>query len=142
VTKLFVSIFIIWIFSNSTDKMAKSSIRYEQVSYEVYKIDSVHSYYLIFAKRDDSLFKIVSKKDSSLAYRKIQAGQKYNLTLNSLWNQDIWIGNTNVKPSLTPNVTCLGFDDSTSICIDREHAIYDLFVTPSLKGLCYTGANK
>jgi hypothetical protein len=104
--------------------------------YLIYKIDSVHSYFLIYAKRADSLFKIVSKKELPANCEEIKVGEEYDLDLHSLWNTDIWIGDVNVKPSLIPHVTCFGFDATTSICIDREHGIYDLFVTPDLKGLC------
>jgi hypothetical protein len=140
--KVFVSIALIWTFSNSTQTMTNPIRPYELPSYEVYKIDSINSYFLVFARRDDSLFEIVSKKDNSLDCKKIRVGQQYNLALKSLWSEDRWVGNLNVKPSLTPHVTCLRFDDSTSICIDREHGIYDLFLTPSLTGLFYIGASK
>jgi hypothetical protein len=140
--KVFVSIALIWTFSNSTYTITNPISTYELPGYEVYKIDSINSYFLVFARRDDSLFEIVSKKENSLDCKKIRVGQQYTLALNSLWNEDRWVGNINVKPSLTPHVTCLRFDDSTSICIDREHGIYDLFLTPSLTGLCYIGVNK
>ncbi len=32
-------------------------------SYKVFKIDSINSYYLIYAEKNDTLYKIVSKKE-------------------------------------------------------------------------------
>lgn len=102
--------------------------------YGIYKIDSVNSYYLIYAKKRDSLYKIVSSKDGTNKGKKISINNFYKLNLVSIWNQPILINGVNVSPSTTPHVTCLGFDDSTNICIERD-SINDLHRADNLRGL-------
>ena len=106
-------------------------------SFKVYKIDSINNYYLVYAKRHDSLFKIVSEKAINTNCEKIRVDNNYIMSLASIWTKPIMMGNLNVSPSMTPHVTCLGFDDSTSICIDRANGIYDLFTCDNLVGLGY-----
>lgn len=102
--------------------------------YKVYKIDSVHSYYLVYAKRGDTLYKIVSKKQWQRNSNKIYVGGQYDFLLHSVWHQKIMIGNVDVSPSNMPHITCMNFDDSTAICLEKD-SINDLFIASNLKGL-------
>ncbi len=109
--------------------------------YKVYKIDSINTYYLIYAKRKDSLYKVVSKKGENVeSLITIKIGGQYDLKLNSIWTKKIMIGGVNVSPSVTPNVTCLSFDDSTKICIERD-SINDLHQADNLLGLYLISKN-
>ncbi|WP_374172813.1 hypothetical protein [Flavobacterium tructae] len=108
--------------------------------FTVNKIDSVNNYYLVYLKKDKNWYKIVSKKDGAINSKKIKINSSYKFCLKSIWNQEILIAGVNVSPSLTPHVTCLGFDKETSICIERD-SINDLFVTKNLKGLFYIKNN-
>jgi len=103
--------------------------------YKVYKIDSINNYYLIYAKRKDSLYKIVSKKQATRNCVNISLNQEYTFLLTSIWNQKIIIEGSNVSPSITPHVTCLSFDDSTKICLEKD-SINDLFHAENVQGLC------
>ncbi len=104
--------------------------------FTVRKIDSINNYYLIYAKRDNRWFKIVSKKESTMRNNRIKINTDYKFSLHSIWNEKIMIGGINVSPSQTPHVTCLGFDEKTTICIERD-SINDLFSSKNLKGLNY-----
>jgi hypothetical protein len=104
--------------------------------FTVLKIDSINNYYLIYAKRKNQWFKIVSKKDNILIDSRIKISNDYKFSLHSIWNEKIMIGGINVSPSQTPHVTCLGFDKETTVCIERD-SINDLFITKNLKGLKY-----
>lgn len=104
--------------------------------FTVRKIDSINNYYLIYAKRDNKWFKIVSKKENDMRTNRIKINNDYKFSLHSIWNQKIMIGGINVSPSQTPHVTCLGFDEKTAICIERD-SINDLFSSKNLKGLSY-----
>lgn len=105
---------------------------------KVYKIDSVNSYYLIYVKRGSLLYKIVSKKESYENCNNIQINFDYTFSLESIWRKPIMMGNINVSPSESPHVSCLYFDDSTRICVERD-SINDLYKTKNLRGLCFTG---
>ena len=103
--------------------------------YEVYKIDSVNSYYLVYAKRNDTLFKIIFRKAYSNTCIDLSVGKIYDLQLYSIWRQPIMVGGENMSPSANPHVNCLGFDDSTRICLERD-SINDLSMAENLQGLC------
>jgi hypothetical protein len=122
-----LSIIIIWLFTNCSPKATSSTNGSSQVRYEVYKIDSLNSYYFIYAKRNDSLFKIVSQKTIWNSGKIIKVGRTYDLALLSS-------GNFHAGNLL---VSCWYFDDSTRVCIDRENGINDFYRTPNLKGLRY-----
>ena len=103
--------------------------------YKVYKIDSINNYYLIYAKKKDSLYKLVSKKQVTGNCANIGLNQEYAFSLTSIWNQNITIEGRNISPSLTPHVSCLSFDDSTKICLEKD-SINDLFHADNIRGLC------
>ena len=122
---------------NSSQTISQPKNLGRDFSYEIYQIDSINDYYLVFAKKSDSLFKIVSAKTTNNSCERIQLNKKYALSLHSIWTKPIVINNTDVSPSQTPHVTGLGFDDSTTIKIDRANGIYDLYKCENLRGLCY-----
>ena len=131
--KILISILVLSMFVFASQRNLKTS----SGPYLIYKIDSIHSYYLVYAKKNDSVYKILSKKAGFVSCSQLQVNKDYQMNLFSIWNQDIWVGGVNVNPALNLNVTCLGLDDSTSVCIERDKGIYDLFSTNDLKGLCY-----
>lgn len=101
--------------------------------YRVYKIDSINSYYLIYASRKDTLFKIVSKKDYANNLVKIKNDKMYFFDLFSFSSERKKI---NPKMPLQNSllVNCFGFDDSTIICLERD-SINDLHFARNLVGL-------
>jgi hypothetical protein len=115
----------------------KANLQIEDSVFYVDHIDSVNTFYLIYASHAKGKIKIVSKKGSNNNCDKIQIKNSYTFSLHSIWTRPIMMGNVNVSPSLTPHVTGLYFDDSTVIRIDRDNGIYDLYDCDNLKGLCY-----
>lgn len=111
-----------------------AAVNTDSTLYKVYKIDSLNNYYLIYAKKQNNLYKIVSKKEVLLGNDKVKVGGKYDLKLSSIWTAKIMVGGVNASPSITPHVTCLSFDDSTRICIERD-SINDLHQAENLRGL-------
>ncbi|WP_333696038.1 hypothetical protein [Flavobacterium sp.] len=106
--------------------------------FTVRKIDSINDYYIVYLKKADDWFKVVSKKDSSGDSRnKIEIEKSYFFNLYSLWNEKLIINGIDVSLSKTPNVQCIGFDEKTSICLERD-SINDLFIAKNLKGLKVT----
>ncbi|WP_417366730.1 hypothetical protein [Flavobacterium beibuense] len=100
----------------------------------IYKIESINDYYLIYAKRNDSLFKIVSKKESTENCLTIKKGQSYNLNLKSLYDVAPIINGVKIY---TFQIDCYAFDEQTSICLERNNGIHDLYFTDDIIGLCY-----
>lgn len=132
---------IIFIFScnrrlvNNSENLVVNTIK--DSIFTVHKIDSINNYYVVYLKKSDTWFKIVSKKDSEGESRnKIEIEKSYFFSLHSLWDEKLIINGIDVSLSKTPNVQCIGFDEKTSICIERD-SINDLFTTKNLQGLKY-----
>jgi len=105
----------------------------DNAKYEVYKIDSINSYYLVYAKKGDSLFKIVSKKENAINQQKISVNKSYNFTLHSMSSQAPTINGIKLKPVNYMDVNCFRFDEETNIC--KEEKMYDLYFVDNLQGL-------
>jgi hypothetical protein len=138
-------LYIIFIFScrniklfNNRDKSIpqKYSLNMGEAVYKIYKIDSINNYYLLYASRNDSLYKIVSQKETISNCQQIIVNQVYALKLHSIWKHKLLIGSVDVSPSAIYQVTCLAFNDSTKICIERD-SINDLHYADNIRGLCF-----
>ncbi len=115
---------ICFLFSKTTIAQANEK---EISKFEILNIDSVRSVYIIYAKRNDSTIKIVSKKESLNDCEFIMKGRFYQLTIESL-----------LKYSASKRH--IGGVKYNGILIKLEggNIIWDLFTTEDLKGLCYT----
>jgi hypothetical protein len=102
--------------------------------YKIVKIDSLRNYYIIYAQRNNSLYKIVSKKAyiNDSVCEKIKINLSYSLLLNSM----SIINGKRVTPSVsTYEVSAIAVDDSTFIPLDTlSH--WELYYTNNLSGLC------
>jgi hypothetical protein len=105
-----------------------------QNAYRITKIDSTGNYYLIYALRNDSLFKIVSKKTTQSNSKSIKTGGEYDFKLRSDFSElPLGDGTFSVKRSTL--VDCFGYDSLTTICYE-ENCVRDLFHSDNINGLC------
>ena len=133
--KKLLIIFLILSACSGYKKLNGNSKKSSLIKYQVYKIDSVGAYYLIYAKKqvEDTLYKVISKKSftPTKKYQKIEIGKKYEFSLRTA------IPNINVGGQIidshNPNVRCYLFEGSTEICL--EDYIYDLYFANNVKGL-------
>ncbi len=102
--------------------------------YEVYKLDSINNYFLIYAKKRDSLFKIVSEKEKPSKCRSIKVKSLYSFELQSIRDTAPVINGIKMTPINYMDIHCFQFDENTSIC--KEEGIYDLYFAKNIKGLC------
>lgn len=109
-------------------------------SYKVYKIDSINNFYLIYAKKKDSLYKIVSKKEWDVDCNLIKANEEYEFMLHSQ-SFNPATGNLEILPENSLLVNCFYYDDSTKICLERD-SINDLFYGDNIRGLCFKKIDK
>jgi len=107
--------------------------------YLIKKIKSKNSWLIIYAERQDTLYKIVVGKEdvANTKCRKIAVGKNYNLDLYSRRENAPEIGGVKLKPANYLDVQCYSYDEKTEICIEPKKGIYDLYYTKDLKGLCY-----
>jgi|LakMenEpi03Aug12_release.lakeMendotaPanAssembly.Ray.scaffolds.fasta_scaffold299590_2 hypothetical protein len=135
---LFLSIFFLSCIQlkDTPSNNALRNERSDDFLYKVYKIDSINSYYLVYSVKRDTLYKIVSKKEFNLVGNQVMVGKNYPFQLSSIWTKPIIIGEVNASPSVTPHVTCLSFDDSTKICLEKD-SINDIHQASNLRGLYF-----
>lgn len=91
--------------------------------FEILKIKENKSYYIVYAQRNDSLFKILSDKNKrDAALKEIRVKEKYELELIRIFPTDTLLG-LPVAPNLGVKYM---LKDSTSIGIEGEfhNAIY------------------
>jgi len=106
-----------------------------ETRYQVYKIDSLNNYYLIYLKRNDSLFKVVSQKQTTVTKNEpIRVNRLYYLTLAPMMR--LIIQGKDFTPMNYLDVQCYQFDSNTTIC--NEIDIQGLFFTKDIKGLHYS----
>lgn len=113
----------------------KISIFHQQPLYKVYKIDSIHNYYLIYAKREDTLYKIVSEKAPKINCKQIQINHQFPFILHGRI-ADRQASKFRLSPEASLLVNCFSYDDSTSICVERD-TINDLYSAENITGLCF-----
>jgi len=130
---------IVLIACSSTKENRQRSVSENKLLYKVYRIDSINSYYLIYAKRKDSLYKIVSKKAVDVSSDKIVINKNYEFKLiSSLLNRRI--GNTVILPQNSLLVDCFYYDNTTKICLEGD-SIRDLYHADNIKGIYFIKAN-
>ena len=117
----------------NSNKAFRGSIEANHLNYKIIGIDSINSYYLIYATRDKLNFKIVSNKEASKNGQRIKLGKKYSLNLISMLS-DKAIKDLDVLPENRSLVNCYYFDDSTEICYEKNY-IRDLYKVQNLRGL-------
>lgn len=89
--------------------------------YKVNKIKTVRNYYVIYVAKNDSIYKIVSKKEKKNDCRRIKENVSYALTFRKV----NLLGGSEVD--------CFQFDKKTVICKEPDA---DLYVATNLRGLC------
>lgn len=124
------------LFSCSSTKKVKT-VSDSNTNYFIKKIDKKHSWYIIYAEKKDTLFKIVSYAESKVDEncKKIVVGGKYDFELKSKKENAPIIGGIKLDP--VGYTGCYEFDKETTICLEPKRGIYDLFYTNDLKGICY-----
>lgn len=98
----------------------------------VYKISSINNYHLIYAERQNILYKIVSEKVKQEKCNKIRVGKHYKFQLKSMYELAPVINGVKMY---SYNISCYQFDEDTAIC--REEGIDDLYFADNVLGLCF-----
>ena len=102
----------------------------DSLCYKVYKLDSIHSYYLIYAKKGDRLIKIISPKISAKG-DSIIIGKSYKFKLQSILTVN---GKYIVPATSAYEFSGWRIDDSTTIYFE-DNMVRDFFYADNVKGL-------
>ena len=106
-------------------------------SYRIKEINKNNFWYIIYAERKDTLFKIVSYSENSIneGFKKIVVGGRYDFELKSKKENAPIIGVVKLDP--LGYTGCYQYDKETTICFESKRGIFDLFYTNDLKGIYY-----
>ena len=97
------------------------------LKFTVTKIDSTKRLYVIYAKKLDTLYKIISHKDSSSSdCVRIKVGKSYNLNIKSVFANSASLLHINAYKY-----------ENDVVRIGDKGTLWDLFYCDNLKGLCY-----
>jgi len=100
--------------------------------YKVTKIKGDKSLYIIYAERNDSIFKIISDKEyEKNCLNSIKSGQYYNLNLSVTFPAESLYGPVGLEYA-----THISFSFKESVVKTEKKSHYKLYVANNLKGLC------
>jgi hypothetical protein len=103
------------------------------LKYKVERIDSIKNVYLIYARNDSDLYKILSHKQDSLAdCRNITVGKNFTFHLFSLFPKSINGHDMTIAHLHVNGVSYFG----TSVAKEKG-CVDDLFFAENIHGLCY-----
>ncbi|NCC99667.1 MAG: hypothetical protein EOL95_08225 [Bacteroidia bacterium] len=105
----------------------------DKTAYTITKIKEHNSFYVIYAQRNDSIFKIISKKDTVSFYcETIKKGKEYNLDLLTFFPNDTILG-MSVAPNL--GIRGVGLADGSIVEVEKKSHSH-LYMATNLNGLC------
>ena len=128
--------------ASSTSARPTAQVSKPLGSYKVSRIDSLKSVYLIYARRNDTLFKIVSDKELSMRCAKIRPGQSYKFQLRSLLFTDLTPEEQaksmpGLKSLDTHHMGGLDYDGKGLIIKLEGDSVRDLYYAKNISGLCF-----
>lgn len=138
----FILSILLIMFLDVSCSLSKNNIRQDEEgtsNYLIKKIKKVNSWYIIYAQRQDQLYKIVVREAArpSPECKKIVIGKCYNLRLKSRQENAPVVNGVKLYPMNYLDVQCYCYDEETVICIEPKKGIYDLYYTDDLRGLFY-----
>lgn len=135
--KYFVPCLLFFVFSCSQSKnmsyKKKANLKENGLSsqYLILRIDSNYEGYIIYAKRNDSIFKIVSIKDTTKNCMNLFVNSSYDLKLLS------WFGKNDKEPNVPLNHIHGMHLGGIRVRFDEDSIVHDLFYDERLRGLCF-----
>lgn len=107
------------------------------IDYTVIKIDSIKNWYLIYATRNDSVFKIVSIKNQTCKCEIISMGKRYRLKLQKRIENVLSKDGLKILPMNYSDIQGLAFDQNTDVFMPAEKGTYGLYSCENIEGLCF-----
>ncbi|PSL25864.1 hypothetical protein CLV42_11269 [Chitinophaga ginsengisoli] len=135
---LYLLLFVCLAACRSSSKLSD----YKGNIYLIRKVKSVNNWYVIYATKKDSVYKIIVQKENTdtLSCReKVNIGKYYKLILHSRKKDPPSLNGIPIRPMNSLDIQCYQYDEVTEFCIEPREGIYDLYSTESIKGNCYLG---
>lgn len=127
-----ISILILFLFSCTGIKRINQEHDFD--SFYINKIASKNDWYFVYANRHDSTFVIVSKKADVVnpVWEKLKIGNYYNFRLSSIIPV---INGVKMIPINYLDFTGIRLDERTSVNINPEKGIYDIYSSENFIGI-------
>jgi len=149
--KNLVYILTIVVFAACSNTKSAITTSVSDSSYLIKKIKKKRSWYIIYAERKDTLYKITSRVNSEIKidknYKKIHVGKRYEFKLDSRRdNLPVFDGIrlqyvSCIRPKycayLINGLECYSLPDDVDVCTDPARKIYDIYTTDDLNGRYY-----
>lgn len=121
-------------FTSYTDKPYQC--KETENDYCINKIDSIKNWYIIYAMRNDTIFKIVSMKSQEKDCAKISIGNRYNLVLTKRLGNVLSPNGLKLLPMNYLDIDNNGFDENNDVFVKNEKGVIGLYTCNDLEGLC------
>jgi len=114
----------------------------KQNDYEICKIDSVKNWYIIYANRNDSTFKIASlniallKKEENKCDSVISIGKRYNLSLQKRLENVLSFSELTFTSPNYLDVQGEVYNPNIDFFVKHEEGVFGLYTCRNLEGLC------
>jgi len=128
-----LTIFNIIFLSSYTEK----SYSCNEKDYLITKIDSINNWYVILAKRNDSVFKIVSRNHEKKCCERISVNRQYKLLLQKRMENVLSPNGLKLIPMNYLDIQNINYNPDTDIVLPNEEGIFGLYTCTNLTGLCF-----
>lgn len=131
----YIFLLLIVCYACSQTKHAISDNNIPDNTYKIGKIVDEKSYFIIYAQRNDSIFKIVSQKQEikRIPCVNIEVGKSYNLRLRIIFPHDSILG---YKTMNNLDISGTVLKGGVTVTIE-ERSHYRIYESEDLSGLCY-----
>ena len=126
----FFGIGLLYSFTNKSNECT-------EIDYTIIKIDSIKNWYLIYATRNDSIFKIVSIKNQNFKCERILVGKRYHLELQKRLENVLSKDGLKIMPMNYLDVSGIVFDPYTDVFVPNEKGIFGFYTCKNIEGLCH-----
>ena len=137
--KLLVYTYLLFVaFACSSSKEVTQEVNADS-KYYIRKIKNKNSWCIIYAEKQDTLFKIVVGTSNVINddCKEIAVGKYYDFELKSKRENAPKINGVGMNPINYLDIECYSYDEETDICIEPKKGINDLYYTEDLLGLYY-----
>ena len=108
-----------------------------QKNYTICKIDSIKNWYIIYAERNDSTFKIVSiKSTENKCDCTISIGKEYDLSLQKCLGNVLSAQGIKLIPMNHLDINNLKYNPETDVFLTEEKGVFGPYTCNNLSGLC------
>ena len=130
---IFMVVFLTFMAGNLYSQMTRiSPISVINKEFKILKIDSIRNVYVIYAEQNDSVFRILSKKEKVCNCRYLELNDLYVFSIKSLFLPEEVVVMQRIA-GVRYEGSVIPIKDET----DEKNVLRDLYLSNDIKGKCY-----